>query len=347
VAEPSSKPARLVHVVVVSYKTAELVTNLLHSLCTDNAKESERGVILRVLVVDNDSGDAESLQKLVADSGWQDWVTILKAPKNGGFAYGNNLGFRHGFESAAKPDYFFLLNPDTEVRPGAVSALIDFLEQHPGAGIAASSCEDKNGVLWPYAFRYPGVASELDHALRLRIVSKLLIDHAVLKPMGQSPEQVDWFPGAAMMVRRQVIEDVGGMDEQYFLYYEETDFCRKVKQAGWSLWYVPQSRIMHIAGESTGVTGEKSRRRRLPAYWFESRRRYFVKNHGLAYATVADVLFLASHLLGQTKEVLKGRGDESIPNFWADFFRHSVLHKANRSLSPAQEFKPTQTARVP
>lgn len=344
-AQPSSRPAHLVHVVVVSYKTAALVTSLLRSLQNDRANELDRGTIFRVFVVDNDSGDAEILEKLVADSGWQDWVTVFKAPKNGGFAYGNNLGFRHGFEGEAKPDYFFLLNPDTEVRPGAISTLVDFLDEHPGAGIAASSCEDKHGVLWPFAFRYPSLASEVDHGLRLRIVSKLLIDHAVLKPMGQSPEQVDWFPGAAMMVRRQVVEDVGGMDEQYFLYYEETDYCRKVKQAGWTLWYVPGSRIMHIAGESTGVTGEKSLRRRLPAYWFESRRRYFVKNHGLAYATAVDVLFLASHFLGRTKELLKGRGDERVPNFWADFLRHSVLHKANRSLSPAQEFKPAQIVR--
>lgn len=340
----SLKPARLVDVVVVSYKTAGLVTNLLTSLCNERTGESDRGIAFRVFVVDNASGDADSLEKLVVDSGWQDWVTIFRAAKNGGFAFGNNLGFRHGFESEPKPDYFFLLNPDTEVRPGAISALVQFLDQHADAGIAASSCEDKYGVLWPYAFRYPGVASEIDHGLRLSIVSKLLNDHAVLRPMGQVAEEVDWFPGAAMMVRRQVIEEVGGMDERYFLYYEETDFCRKVKHAGWTLWYVPQSRIMHIAGESTGVTGEKSRRRRLPTYWFESRRRYFLKNHGLAYATAVDVASLVSHLLGQTKQVLTGRSEDCIPNFGADLFRHSVLHKANRCQLPPQEFQPSQQA---
>jgi hypothetical protein len=328
-------------VIVVSYKSATLVAKLLTSLGHEQSGE----VRLRVLVVDNASGDAELLRPIVIQSGWQDWVEIVAAPKNGGFAYGNNLGFCHGFESAVIPDYFFLLNPDTEVRAGAVSALVDFLDQHPDAGIAASSLEVKSGELWPFAFRYPSLLSEIDEGLRLGVVTKLLANHVVRRRMGQSPEQVDWFPGAAMMVRAQVVKDIGGMDERYFLYYEETDFCRKATKAGWTSWYVPQSRVMHIAGESTGVTATVSEPRRLPDYWFESRRRYFIKNHGLPYAVATDAASLIAHLLGQVKDTLKGRLDQRVPHFVADFWRHSVLRKANRSVVPAQEFKPSESPR--
>jgi N-acetylglucosaminyl-diphospho-decaprenol L-rhamnosyltransferase len=332
----------LVQATIVSYKTSSLVTDLLGSLSLERAAARKRGVEIRAVVVDNASGDADVLRRLVLESGWQAWVEIVQAPRNGGFAFGNNLGFQHGFASARRPDFFFLLNPDTQVRPGAVNTLVDFLNQHQRAGVVASGLEEQDGTLWPFAFRYPSLLGELDQGLRLGIVTKLLQHRIVLRPMGPEPAQVDWFPGASMVIRREVIEQVGGMDERYFLYYEETDFCRKVQHAGWELWYVPQSRVMHIAGESTGVTGRKRERRRLPDYWFESRRRYFLKNHGLPYAVATDVVFLVAHLIGQTKEALKRAGNLGTPHFALDILRHSPLRRANRTILPAEEFRPRQ-----
>jgi N-acetylglucosaminyl-diphospho-decaprenol L-rhamnosyltransferase len=339
-AELETLPARTVLAVIVSYKSSALVKNLLASLANERIPEATRNVSLRVLVIDNASGDAAPIQRFVTESAYQDWVTVLAAPQNGGFAYGNNLGFRHGFESDTVPDYFFLLNPDTEVRAGAISALVRFLDQHADAGIVGSSLEDEHGRPWPYAFRYPSLLSELDHGLCLGVVTRLLRNHIVARPMGNVSEQVDWFPGASMMLRRKVIEDLGGMDENYFLYYEETDFCRKVKGAGWTIWYVPESRVMHIAGQSTGVTGEQKEPRRLPAYWFESRRRYFAKNHGVYYAMAVDAVFLLANRLGQAKAKLKSQATRDVPYLATDILRHSVLRKANRTLVPAKEWRP-------
>ena len=333
---------RTVLAVVVSYKTSDLVKNLLDSLARERAPEADRGVLLRALVVDNASGDAEPIQRAVDDAGYRDWVTVIAAPRNGGFAYGNNLGFRHGFESAPVPDYFFLLNPDTEVRRGAITALVRFLDQHPEAGIVGSSFESQDGRPWLFAYRYPSWLSELDNGLRLGVVSKLLRKHIVLRPMGDVPEQVDWFPGASMMLRRQVIEDVGGMDENYFLYFEETDLCRKVKAAGWTIWYVPESRVMHIVGQSTGGTIDRQGKQRLPPYWFESRRRYFTKNHGLLYAMATDAVFFLAYLAGETKEKLKAHGNPGIPHLARDILRYSVLRGRNRTLAPPQEWRPVK-----
>jgi N-acetylglucosaminyl-diphospho-decaprenol L-rhamnosyltransferase len=343
--ELSAAAQRTVLAVIVTYKTAGLVKNLLASLAGERAAEAARNIVLRVVVIDNASGDAEPVQRIVADSGNQDWITVISAPRNGGFAYGNNLGFRHGFESPTVPDFFLLLNPDTEVRSGAISALVDFLDQHDDAGIIGSSFEQQDGRLWPYAFRYPSLLGELDHGLRLGVVSKLLHKYIVARRMGNVPEQVDWFPGASMMLRRKVVEDVGGMDETYFLYYEETDFCRKIKAAGWTIWYVPNSRIMHIAGQSTGVTGDQEGTKRLPGYWFESRRRYFAKNHGLPYAMATDAVLVLAYAVGQAKETLKGRRRPGVPHFARDILRHSVLRKSNRTIAPAQEWRPTRDSK--
>jgi GT2 family glycosyltransferase len=325
--------------ITVSYRTAPLVMESLTRLAEERRREQKLDI--RMLVIDNASSDAAPLREGIAANGWGDWVTVLESDKNGGFAYGNNLGFRFAWDQKNVPDYFFLLNPDAEVRPGALGALVDFFEEHPTAGIAGSSLEGPEGDLWPFAFRFPSFFSELESAFGWGPISKLLAKHTTRREMGEEPAEVDWFPGASMMIRREVIEELGGMDESYFLYYEETDYLRRVEQAGWSAWYVPASRVMHDAGRSTGVTGTRTTvKSRLPDYWFESRRRYFSKNHGVLYAAATDVAFLAAYGLGRLKRAVQGRSDQNVPHIMSDLLRHSVIWKRNRALAEPREYHP-------
>jgi N-acetylglucosaminyl-diphospho-decaprenol L-rhamnosyltransferase len=152
----------------------------------------------------------------------------------------------------------------------------------------------------------------------------------VARKMGKSAEPIDWVPGASMMVRWSVIEKIGGLDENYFLYFEETDFCHRSFQAGFQTWYVPASRVMHIAGQSTKVTERDATVKRLPAYWFESRRRFFATTYGLGYAMATDLAALAAHGLGFIKRSLLGRGHETVPHFMRDLWSYSVLRSGNR-----------------
>jgi GT2 family glycosyltransferase len=304
-------------------------------------RRRETALDIRALVIDNASSDAAPLRRGIDEMGWNDWATLLVADRNGGFAYGNNLGFRYAYEQGNVPDFYFLLNPDAAVRPGALGALVRFFAEHPTAGIAGSSLEGPEGDLWPYAFRFPSFFSEVESALGWGPVSKLLGKHTVRRRMGDEPAVVDWFPGASMMIRREVVEELGGMDESYFLYYEETDYLRRVEQAGWSAWYVPQSRVMHDAGRSTGVTGTRTTvRSRLPDYWFESRRRYFSKNHGVAYAAATDLAFLAAYGIGRLKRAVQGRSEQNVPHMMSDILRHSVIWRKNRTLPEPREFHP-------
>jgi N-acetylglucosaminyl-diphospho-decaprenol L-rhamnosyltransferase len=135
----------------------------------------------------------------------------------------------------------------------------------------------------------------------------------------------DWLPGASMMIRRQVFDAIGLMDENYFLYYEETDFCLQARRAGWSCWYVPQSRVMHIAGQSTGVTAETASPKRLPQYVFDSRRRYFVKNHGWLYAAMTDLSWLVGYGLWSVRRVIQRKPNTDPPCLFLDSLRNSVL----------------------
>jgi N-acetylglucosaminyl-diphospho-decaprenol L-rhamnosyltransferase len=324
----SHHPVRLldVAVIIVTYRSARLTIENLKSLL---AERSVPGLHVRVVVVDNASGDLPEIAQAVENFDWSSWVTLVAAPKNGGFAYGNNRGIERAYASG-DPSYIYLLNPDTQVRPGAIGSLVRFLEEHSDVGIAGSSFETGDGRDWPIAFRFPSMMGEFIQGLSLGIVSSLLKPWVTVRHMAKSNETVDWVSGASMMIRPEAFRAIGGMDENYFLYFEETDFCRRARDAGYSTWYVPESRVMHIGGQSTTVAPDA--RERLPAYWFESRRRYFAVTFGIAHAAAIDLVAVIAHSLGSVKRVIQRRQHTGVPYFVRDLVRHSVFWKRNRNI---------------
>ncbi len=311
-------------VVIVNYRTPQRTIDCLEELSSEVSKIPNTCVV----VVDNDSQDesCELISSHIAERGWP-WAFALQAPKNGGYAYGNNYAIRQALASDSPPDYFHLLNPDTEVREDAMVILRDFLEERPNVGIAGGCFENPDGSLWRIAFRFPSILSEIDRGLKLGVVTKLLSDHIVPKEMSGQIEQVDWLPGASMLVRRAVFETAGLMDETYFLYYEETDFCLSAKRAGWECWYVPQSRVMHIAGDSTGVTSRDTKPKRAPQYLLDSRRRYFVKNYSIFYAAAADAMWIVCFALWRLRRKIQRKEDTDPPQLLWDSMRNSVFVK--------------------
>jgi hypothetical protein len=317
-------------VVIVSYRSAELTIESIRALATERANPSLR---LRVVVVDNDSGDFTSIAAAIAANDWATWVLLVASPRNDGFAFGNNMGIGRAW-AQGPPDYVYLLNPDTQVRPGAIGALVTFLEENRAVGIAGSAIENSDGSDWPIAFRFPTLLSEVDTGLEFGPVSRLLRNWTVARPMNETAERVDWVSGASMMIRSSVFEAIGGMDENFFLYFEETDFCYRAMQAGFTTWYVPKARVMHMRGQSTNLSMVEARPKRLPQCWFESRRRYFVLRFGIPYAMAIDAVALAAHCIGSLKRTALLRKHRGIPCFIRDLFRNSLLKRQNRRVAP-------------
>jgi GT2 family glycosyltransferase len=316
-------------VVIVTYKSAKLTIECLRSLL---GERSTPGLKIRAIVVDNASGDLPVVAAAVDLHQWSDWVMLVLTPINGGFAYGNNRGIEAAYAVGA-PTYIYLLNPDTQVRLGAIGALAHFLEHHAEVGIAGSGFETIDGSDWPFAFRFPTLMGELNSGLDFGLLTRLLRDRVVAKRMTGANEQVDWVSGASMMIRPVVIARIGGMDENYFLYFEETDFCRRARNAGFSTWYVPESRVMHIGGQSTKVTDLRDGLKRLPAYWFASRRRYFAVTFGVGHAMAIDIVALLAYTLGWVKRIALGRRSTAVPHFIRDLLKYSVLWPRNRTFT--------------
>ena len=311
-------------VVIVNYRTPQLTLDCLNSL----RSEVETLPNLQVVVTDNNSGDGSDqiIATAVATMGC-DWIQFMPLDQNGGFAYGNNAPIRQAMQVGNLPPYVLLLNPDTIVHPGAIGTLVDFLEKKPQVGIAGSRLQDPDGTPQNSAFRFHTILTEIERGFRLGFITKLLSRWKITFPMVDEPCQVEWVAGASMLIRKQVFEQIGLMDEGYFMYYEETDFCLQAHRQGWTCWYVPASRVIHLVGQSSGVTDSKSPPKRLPQYVFDSRRRYFLKNYGGIYLLIADVLLITGLATWRIRRRLLSKPDNDPPYLLKDTIRNSFLFR--------------------
>ena len=328
----SAERVTRLRIVIVNYRTAGLTVDCLASLEPQVAAARRDGLgVVQVDLVDGGSGDgsAEALREAIEREGWGGWVNLIVSAENRGFAGGNNLAIVPALAEADPPDFVWLLNPDTVVRDGALRELLTFMLEHPDVGIAGSRLEDLDPPTpQRSAFRFPSVASEFETSLRLGVVSKLLRQKIVAPPFRDEKHQIDWVIGASMMVRREVFDVVGPLDGRYFMYYEELDFCLAARRADYPCWYVPGSRVVHLVGQASGVTSSEPKdkpRKRRPAYWFESRRRYFVKNYGPLYAAAADAAWIVGYSLRMLRCKLTGIRDHDPERYFRDFMSHSVF----------------------
>ncbi|WP_299411827.1 glycosyltransferase family 2 protein [uncultured Sulfitobacter sp.] len=277
-----------------------------------------------LVIVDNASGDGsyEMIAAEVAARGWavDDLVRIVASPVNGGFGAGNNIGLRMRLRDGRVPDYYYILNSDAFPDAGCTAALMAHLEAHPEAGIACSHVRGEDNVVHTTAFRFPSIAGEFVGAARLRVFERMMPHAPVPMPQPSATCQVDWSAGASMMMRASMLEAIGLFDETFFLYFEETDLCLRAARAGWTCWYVPDSRVVHIGSVSTGM----KTKRRMPSYWYDSRRHYFIKNHGRIYAVTALLAHLVGGVLHRLRAGIAGRKPQDPNWFLADLIAHST-----------------------
>ncbi|MEX0885169.1 MAG: glycosyltransferase family 2 protein [Phycisphaeraceae bacterium] len=309
-------------IVIVNYRTPDLTIDCLRSLEPEVRRLAGR---VHVEVVEGGSGDdsATRIGEAIDAGGYRPWARLRVLECNRGFAAGNNAAIAPALLRRQPPAYVLLLNPDTLVREGALAALVRFMDEHPDVGLAGARIENADGSVRPSAFRFHGVAGEFAKAVRLRVVARMLHRWVIAPPPRDEPHEAEWVSGAAMMVRRAAFQDVGLLDEHYFLYYEEQDFAWRAHQAGWRCWYVPAARVVHLVGQSSGVTGARRAAKPVPDYWFNSRRHFFCKSYGRGYAMLNDFVFLAGFASWRLRRRLQGKPDPDPPRFLRDFIRHS------------------------
>ena len=312
----------LVGVSIVNYQSANLVHRCLETL----AEEKQRWPALRVVVVDNASpdGSASLIDCAIEENGWALWVELIRAPENGGFSYGNNRAFERLL--ALEVDYIWLLNPDTEVREGAIAPLVTMLSDNSDVGIVGSRLEDDDGTPQVSAFNFPTPFGELVNRSNLGVLGKIFPRRVVAPPVQNQSHKADWLAGASMMMSAALLSRVGFMDEGYFLYFEEVDFCKAVMAAGLHVMYCPDSRVIHYVGAASGFSDGRRKQPRRPTYWFDSRRRFFDKNFGWFLSLVADFFWCVGYSSWILRAKLQKKAINEPPYFLRDLVMHRLKH---------------------
>ncbi|AHD01685.1 glycosyltransferase family 2 protein [Leisingera methylohalidivorans] len=293
-----------------------------------------------LLIIDNGSGDG-SYEQIRAQAEARGWLAsgclrVIAAPVNGGFGAGMNIGIKAGLSDGSAPEFYYLLNSDAFVQGRTIRTLRDFLLEHPGAGLAGSYVRGTDGTPHRTAFRFPSIAGEFEASVRTGMFTRLLKPWVVAMDLPQAELQVDWTAGASLMIRREAAAAVGGFDETFFLYFEETDLCRRAARAGWRTHYVPASEIAHVGSASTGMKAWQ----RTPHYWFDSRRHYFVKHHGHAYAAAATLARAAGSLIYGLRRLIQNKPQADPPYFLRDLILYSLRAMAAPRPEPSQETRP-------
>ena len=315
-----------VAIIIVNYNAGELLADNLQRILESVSSQ----LTAHVFIVDNQSTDAsrQVLSAKLQEPGFSDHTTLIEAERNGGFAYGNNLGIKAALGSAFNPDYFYLLNPDAYSLPGAVDELVNVSRDFQDECLLGSTLHDESLTPRCAAFRFPSLVSEFQRAAHLGVVDRLFPEAVVAMPPQQEPFRCDWVSGAGFFFSKKVQQTMGLMDEAYFLYYEEVDFMRQAKQCGIPVLSVPSSKIVHIAGVSTQIVGGKSNNKPMPVYWYQSWYRFFYKNYTAPYAFSCGIAWVLGRVVNNILSLVIEHRKTTDGHSISCFIKYAVLGRA-------------------
>ncbi len=273
-------------VVIVSWNVRELLRSCLASLAAEASALPED---LRLIVVDSASSDG-STSMLQADF---PSIELIASPDNIGFVKGNNLALRRLLAAESKPEFIWLLNPDTRVHPGALRTLVEFMRAHPRCGLCGPKLENPDGTLQHGAFALPGLiqlAIDVIPRLQARFRNTRWDGRYPAAAYAGAPFRIGAPLGAAMLARTAAAEQIGLLDEGFEMYSEEIDWAKRMAAAGWEVWCQPRAVVTHYGGASSGQASERAERLK-----WRSRQRYFDKHYAWLKRRLAHALVPARH----------------------------------------------------
>ncbi|MEO1136091.1 MAG: glycosyltransferase family 2 protein [Pseudomonadota bacterium] len=271
----------LLNVIILNYGTPDLTIASAESVISE--VEALGG---KLILVDNASPD-DSVQRFIH---WREArpgapVELIVSIENCGFAAGNNLGLK-----AAEADFFVLLNSDTVVEPGAMTALLDAMRADPALGLAGPMILDEKGTPAASRFRKRTPLSEFVEATGLDFFYRRLARH-VVPIMDDDEADFDWISFACIMLRSEMIAQVGFLDERYFMYFEDSAYSLKAVEAGWKIKRVERAVVRHFEAKSSQIDNAAKTNARLPRYFYAARARYFVDHYGWGGFIAANLLW--------------------------------------------------------
>lgn len=305
-------------IIIINYKTPELVIDCLASLM----RESDFFGKFNIYVGDADSkDDSINIINNYIEKNNFDVVNCFSIGGNYGFAYGNNYALINYVLDDLDVEFVYFLNPDTYIHRDAVKALEDALKMHPRAGVVGSRLEDPDGTARASGFRFPTPWREFFRGAQLSFFRRNFPSTEVRIADLEHMQEVDWVTGASFMMPLAVLKKVGLMNAEYFLYFEEVDLMARVRAAGYEIWHIPESRVVHLQGQATGVRAQ-DHPKRIPVYWYQSRFKFFYDHYGRGGAVFANMLYLLGDLIYRVHRGMRLKPIMDPPYLWHDMLRH-------------------------
>jgi GT2 family glycosyltransferase len=286
---------RAIDVLLVSFNSGHLLQRLRDSLL----QAARDGLSLRLLAVDNASPDGSG-DMLRAGLPCE---VFIQNTVNVGFGRANNQLLEH-----VRSDYVLLLNTDAFVQPETIATSVRYMDAHPRCGVLGVRLTDEEGGLQPSRRSFP---TPLTTFLRRTGLVKWLPVRGARDDIDEDhakEAECDWVPGCYYLVRRAVLDTVGLFDPRFFLYFEEVDHCRRVREAGWTVGYLPAASVVHVGGESARTVASLSQHRQISALQVESELLYMRKHFALTGLALHMLLVTVGDVVLALKDVLRSRG---------------------------------------
>lgn len=296
---------------IVNYKTPQLVIDCLASFLP------ALGDDFKVVIADSDSqdGSVAEINAWLKGNDPAGKCRLIALPVNGGFSAGYNAAMK-----ACPAEFYLLLNSDTVVRPGAIARLLEAAAKYPQAGLFGPRLEWPDETLQVSCFRDHSPFSELITAARTRHVTALLRPYDVPLPVANALQRPPWISFAAVLVRNDVLISAGLLDEGFFLYFEDCEYCHRARKAGWDIMHVPTARIIHLHGQSSQIGEKITTAKRLPRYYYASRTRYFHLRYGVAGPTLANLGWCLGRSISKLRETFGAKKPHLPEVAWKDIW---------------------------
>lgn len=280
---------------IINFRTAELTLDCVRSVLADIGD-----LDARIVVVDNASGDgsAETIAAWIAAQPKATPVELVRSETNTGFSGGHNQGM-----ATIDAEYYLILNSDAVLRPGFLKTILAAAKTHPQAGLIAPQIETEGGQVQVNCFRFHSPWSELIRAAGSAPITRLLRHRVVALQPPVLQDQIEWASFACILLRGEMVKQIGPMDEGYFLYFEDAEYCLRAHRAGWSIRQETGAVAVHFRGGSGPVKALETARKRLPRYFYASRTRFFYQAHGYTGLLAANLLWFVGRAIAQTRRL--------------------------------------------
>lgn len=281
---------------IINYRTGPMTIDCVRSVLDDLVGHQGQ-----VIVVDNrsDDGSAEEIETWIAAQDPPVPVRLVRSAHNSGYSGGHNQGM-----AAAPADHYLILNSDAVLRSGFFDALMQATHEHPKAGMIVPRLEGEDGVPQVNCFRFASPASEFIRGAVSGPVTRLLKHREVALPIDPPESEIEWASFACILLNGRMVQQIGPMDEGYFLYFEDAEYCLRACRAGWRICRAPKAVAVHFRGGSGPVKALARAKKRGPEYYYRSRSRFLTQAHGRAGLIAANLAWHAGRALAQTRRLL-------------------------------------------